>query len=173
MGQNFCPSSSDSAMFCPITCIFLARRSWRSKAMSSSVTVGLMTLSTVTLCCEAAALAPAHPPPNAVATSMPARNAPANPAAPVILSFIIFLLTLSLPAYSTSANDNRERMLIQLGREWRTTSGKRRSTPDEHGSRRSEARLQIDGCPANRELISARDVRAFAPEATNYGDQIE
>jgi hypothetical protein len=36
------------------------------------------------------------PPINAVAATIPATNAPANPAAPVILNFIIFLLNLAL-----------------------------------------------------------------------------
>src|SRR3984885_9474142 len=89
MGQNFCPSASDSDIFSPITCIFLARRSCRSKAMSWSVTVGLMTLCTVTCCPCAAAPTPPIPQPNAVATTMPETTPPANPAAPVILRFII------------------------------------------------------------------------------------
>src|SRR5260370_32599535 len=66
--------------------------------MSSSDTVGLMTLCRVTCCPCAAApsvLAPAKviPSPNAVATTMPATNAPAIPAATVTLHFIIFLLS--------------------------------------------------------------------------------
>src|ERR1700745_1247127 len=96
MGQNFCASESDSDMFCPITCSFIALMSCRSKPMSASVTVGLMTLCPVTCCpCTTAscvfAPAAAIPPPHAVATTAPARNATANPAGPVILLFIILL----------------------------------------------------------------------------------
>jgi hypothetical protein len=60
--------------------------------MSASVTVGLKTLSTVTCCPWVFALAEAIPAPNAAATSIPATNAPANPATPVSLTFIVFLL---------------------------------------------------------------------------------
>jgi hypothetical protein len=83
--------------------------------MSSSVTVGVITLSTLTCCPCATAPAPAIHPPNAVATNMPATNAAANPAAPVILRFIIFLLTYVLLPQRTSENSKCECMLIQLG----------------------------------------------------------
>ena len=92
MGQNFCASESDSDIFSPITCIFIARISFLSNAMSASVTVGLMTLCTAIFCPCVFAPAAALPPPNAVATTIPATNATANPAAPVILLFMIFLL---------------------------------------------------------------------------------
>jgi hypothetical protein len=44
---------------------------------------------------------------------MPATNAPANPAAPVILHFIIFLLAFVLLPQRTSENSKSECMLIQ------------------------------------------------------------
>src|ERR1700751_4333182 len=66
-------------MFCPITCIFIARRSRRSKAMSSSVTVGLMTLCTVTCCPCAAAPAPAIPPPQPRPPPPPRNTPPDHP----------------------------------------------------------------------------------------------
>ena len=53
---------------------------------------------------------------NAVATTMPAMNAPTIPAAPVILNFMIFLLTFVLWPQRTSANRKSECMVIQLGR---------------------------------------------------------
>src|SRR5271165_6282817 len=101
--------------------------------MSSSVVVGLMTLSTTTCCAcatvpRAFAPAAAIPPPKAAATTMPATNAPANPAVPVILHFIIVLLTLVVLPQSTTENSKSECMLIQLGRAWFTISIKREST---------------------------------------------
>jgi hypothetical protein len=47
---------------------------------------------------------------------MPATNAPANPAAPVILHFIIILLTFVLLPQRATENSKSECMLIQLGR---------------------------------------------------------
>src|SRR5580704_4642657 len=64
--------------------------------MPSSVIVGLMTLCTVTCCPGSLSLGifdSAVHPPKAVATTMPATNAPANPAVPFSLLFILFLLT--------------------------------------------------------------------------------
>src|ERR1700683_5083477 len=103
----------------------MARRSFRSNAMSSSVTVGLITLSTLTCCPRGAAPAPALPPPNAVAVSLPPTNAPAKPAAPAILNFIILLLTVDLLLERTSENTRPDCMLIQLRRQWINTSSKR------------------------------------------------
>src|SRR6201987_1300767 len=80
--------------------------------MSSSDTVGLMTLCTITCCCgfccctaaPAPAIPPAVPGPNAVATTMRATNAPTNPTAPSNLPFIIFLLPLVRLPPSPSEN---------------------------------------------------------------------
>src|SRR5215469_16826912 len=94
MGQNFCASESDRDIFSPITCIFIARISFLSNAMSASVTVGLMTLCTAICCPCVFAPTEAIPPPNAVATTIPATNAAAKPAASVILVFM-FTLTLA------------------------------------------------------------------------------
>jgi hypothetical protein len=51
-----------------------------------------MTVCTAICCPCVFALTAVIPPPNAVATTIPATNAAANPAALVILLFIIFLL---------------------------------------------------------------------------------
>src|SRR5262249_46379225 len=94
MGQNFWASLSDSDILSPITCIFIARISFLSKAMSASVTVGLITGCTVICCpCVFAPIA-VIPPPSAVATTIPATNAAANPAIFVILVFIVLLIGL-------------------------------------------------------------------------------
>src|SRR5208283_2383819 len=136
MGQNFSASVSDSDIFCPITCIFFARTSCRSKAMSSSVTVGLMTLCRVTCC------------PCAVATTMPATNAPANPAAPVILHFMIILLTLVLLPQRTTENSNSECMLIQLGCQWISNQGMAKSAPSFIQGSAPHHFLQLLGIPS-------------------------
>jgi hypothetical protein len=47
---------------------------------------------------------------------MPATNAAANPAAPVILRFMIFLLTFGPLPQRTGENSKSAYMLIQLGR---------------------------------------------------------
>src|SRR5579863_8509974 len=94
MGQNFSASESESDIFCPITSVFISRTFLRSRAISSSVTVGLMTCCSETCCPCAFPSAAALPPLQAVATNIPATKAPANPTAPAHVHFIVFLLTL-------------------------------------------------------------------------------
>src|SRR5271156_3913782 len=96
MGQNFCASVSERGRFCPMTCIFFARKSCRSIVMSSSVIDGLIIFGTTTCGAGSASRAildPAEPHPcKAVIIPIPATNAPTNRAVSLGLLIVSVLL---------------------------------------------------------------------------------